>query len=130
MEEFRSALDQESRSAADAANVERGKFAILSDNLPAACDAQLQRVLEQSAASLGLTSRAMASGAGHDMAFLAQVAPAAMVFIPCKEGRSHTPEEWASADAVADGTRVLLDAILKVDAAPAAKVLAPRGAVS
>jgi N-carbamoyl-L-amino-acid hydrolase len=130
MEEFRGALDQESRDAAQAANVERGKFAILSDNMPAACDAHLQKVLAESAASLGLTSRAMASGAGHDMAFLAQVAPAAMLFIPCKEGRSHTPEEWASADAVAAGTRVLLDAILKIDAGAAAKVHAPAGAIS
>jgi beta-ureidopropionase / N-carbamoyl-L-amino-acid hydrolase len=120
MEEFRDALDQESRSAAETTHVERAKFAILSDNLPAACDGRLQKLLAASAHSLGLTSRAMASGAGHDTAFLAQIAPAAMVFIPCKEGRSHTPEEWASAEAVTDGTRVLLDTVLKIDAAPAA----------
>jgi beta-ureidopropionase / N-carbamoyl-L-amino-acid hydrolase len=132
MDEFRDALDQESRSAADAASVERGRFTILSDNLPARCDARLQKVLEESATLLGLTSRSMASGAGHDMAFVSQVAPAAMVFIPCKEGRSHTPDEWATADAVADGTRVLLEAILRVDAEPqgSAKVRAPQGAVS
>jgi beta-ureidopropionase / N-carbamoyl-L-amino-acid hydrolase len=132
MDEFRDALDQQSRFAADAASVERGKFAILSDNLPAACDARLQEMIEESAARLGLTSRSMASGAGHDMAFLSQIAPAAMVFIPCKEGRSHTPDEWASADAVADGTRVLLEAILRVDAEPPgnAKDRAPQGAGS
>jgi N-carbamoyl-L-amino-acid hydrolase len=132
MDEFRDALDQESRSAADAASVERGKLAILSDNLPAVCDARLQNVIEESAARLGLSSRSMASGAGHDMAFLSQIAPAAMVFIPCKEGRSHTPDEWAKPDAVADGTRVLLEAILRVDAEPPgdAKDRTPRGAVS
>ncbi len=42
-------------------------------------------------------------------------APAAMVFIPCKDGRSHTPEEWASADALAAGADVLLEAVLEVD---------------
>jgi N-carbamoyl-L-amino-acid hydrolase len=132
MDEFRDALDLESRSAADAASVERGKFVILSDNLPAKCDMRLQKVIEESATLLGLTSRSMASGAGHDMAFVSQVAPAAMVFIPCKEGRSHTPDEWAEADAVADGTRVLLEAILRIDAEPqgSAKVRAPHGAVS
>jgi N-carbamoyl-L-amino-acid hydrolase len=57
----------------------------------------------------------MASGAGHDMAFLAQVAPAAMAFIPCKDGRSHTPDEWATAGALAAGTEVLFEAVLDVD---------------
>jgi len=116
MEEFLGALDEESRNAATAARVERSKFAILSDNLPAACDRHLQRVLADSAASLGLSSKSMASGAGHDMAFIAQVAPAAMVFIPCRGGLSHAPEEWASAQALEQGTRVLLEALLKVDA--------------
>jgi beta-ureidopropionase / N-carbamoyl-L-amino-acid hydrolase len=115
MEEFRRAVDAESAAAARAANVERGKLACLSDNLPAACDAHLQRVLGQCAQQLGLSSMSMASGAGHDMAFISQVAPAAMVFIPCKDGRSHTPEEWATSDAVAAGARVLLEAILQVD---------------
>jgi N-carbamoyl-L-amino-acid hydrolase len=49
------------------------------------------------------------------MAFISQVAPAAMVFIPCRDGRSHTPEEWATADALAAGADVLLEAILEVD---------------
>jgi N-carbamoyl-L-amino-acid hydrolase len=115
MDEFRERLDAESRSAARAANVERSKLACLSDNLPAACDARLQSVLAESAKRLGLRARSLASGAGHDMAFISHVAPAAMVFIPCKDGRSHTPEEWATADALAAGADVLLEAILEVD---------------
>jgi beta-ureidopropionase / N-carbamoyl-L-amino-acid hydrolase len=115
MEDFRRALDEESRITAGAASVERAKFSILSDTPPAGCDPRLQRLLADSAASLGLTSKSMASGAGHDMAFIAQIAPAAMVFIPCKEGLSHNPDEWTSAEALEDGTRVVLEAILKVD---------------
>jgi len=98
MEEFRAAIDGESRSAAGAANVERKGLVLLSDNLPAACDPHLREVLRRSATMLELTSMTLASGAGHDMAFISQVAPAAMVFIPCKGGRSHTPEEWAGAE--------------------------------
>jgi len=120
MEEFRGALDAESRAAAQAAGVGRSKFNCLSDTLSSACDPHLREVLGRCATLLKLTSMAMASGAGHDMAFISQVAPAAMVFIPCKDGRSHTPEEWASADAVAAGTRVILEAILEIDAEPAA----------
>ena len=116
LEEFRGALDAESRRAAQSARVERSKLNCLSDNLPAACDPRLREVLGRCAALLGYTSRAMASGAGHDMAFISQVAPAAMVFIPCKGGRSHTPEEWAGAGALEAGTRVILEAILRIDA--------------
>lgn len=116
MAEFRAAVDAESRDAAQSADVERSKFATLSDTLPAACDPYLRAMLERSASSLRLSSKSMASGAGHDMAFMSLVAPAAMVFIPCKDGRSHTPEEWASAEALSAGTRVLYEAILQVDA--------------
>jgi N-carbamoyl-L-amino-acid hydrolase len=115
MEEFREMLDAKSRSAAQAAKVERSKLACLSDNHPAACDARLRAVLSESARILDLSAKSMASGAGHDMAFMSQVAPAAMVFIPCKDGLSHTPEEWASAGALAAGTEVLFEAILDVD---------------
>jgi N-carbamoyl-L-amino-acid hydrolase len=116
MEEFRSALDAESAAAAAAAHVERSRFSVLSDTRAALCDPQLREALRQSADMLGLSSRAMASGAGHDMAFMAGIAPAAMVFIPCKGGRSHTPEEWASAEDLAAGTQVILEAIRKIDA--------------
>jgi beta-ureidopropionase / N-carbamoyl-L-amino-acid hydrolase len=115
MEEFHAAVDRESAAAARAANVERARFALLSDNLPAACDADLQALLGRCAGALGLSSLSMASGAGHDMAFISQVAPAAMVFIPCKDGLSHTPEEWATQEAVAAGAQVLLEAVLEVD---------------
>jgi beta-ureidopropionase / N-carbamoyl-L-amino-acid hydrolase len=118
MQEFRDALDRESATAARNANVERASLAMLSDNLPAACDSDLQALLGRCALRLGLSSMSMASGAGHDMAFISQVAPAAMVFIPCKDGRSHTPEEWASSEAVAAGAQVLLEAVIEIDAQP------------
>lgn len=57
----------------------------------------------------------MASGAGHDTAFLTRIAPSAMVFVPCREGRSHAPEEWAERDSLAAGAAVIHDAILKFD---------------
>jgi len=115
MEEFCRALDAESLAFADAANVDRLNLTRLSDSMPAACDPALQELLGASADASGRSSMRMASGAGHDMAFISLVAPVAMVFIPCKGGRSHTPEEWASPEALAAGTEVLLDAILSFD---------------
>ena len=110
--EFCRAIDAESLAAA---NVERVAFNVQSNTAPAACDPALQRMLRISADALGYSSKSMASGAGHDMAFLSQVAPVAMVFIPCKDGRSHTPDEWATSSALQRGTDVLLHALLQVD---------------
>ena len=107
MEEFCWALDTESAAAAVAANVDRLVFDRLSDSMPAACDGSLRRLIGDSAAALGFSSMEMASGAGHDMAFVSLVAPAAMVFIPCKGGRSHTPEEFSSIPDIVAGISVL-----------------------
>jgi N-carbamoyl-L-amino-acid hydrolase len=113
--EFCRAIDAESLAAAAAANVERVAFNVQSNTAPAACDPALQRVLRISADALGYSSKSMASGAGHDMAFLSQVAPVAMIFIPCKNGRSHTPDEWATSSALQRGTDVLLHTLLQLD---------------
>jgi N-carbamoyl-L-amino-acid hydrolase len=115
MEEFCRTLDAESLSAASVANVDRLRFERLSDSMPAACDSVLRSFIRDSAAALGCSSMEMASGAGHDMAFMSLIAPAAMVFIPCKGGRSHTPEEWTTVDQLAIGTEVMLDAVLRFD---------------
>jgi beta-ureidopropionase / N-carbamoyl-L-amino-acid hydrolase len=72
-------------------------------------------VLASSAMRIGATSRPMVSGAGHDAAFLAKVAPAAMIFIASKDGRSHAAEEWSENDAIALGAAVLYEAVLDLD---------------
>jgi allantoate deiminase len=64
----------------------------------AACDPKLVAFLSQGIESLGLTPRQLVSGAGHDaMAFAGKV-PFGMLFVRCKSGKSHTPEEFASAE--------------------------------
>ena len=115
MEEFCRALDMQSLTAASAANVDRLGFDRLSDSMPAACDPVLRSLIRDSAEALACSSMEMASGAGHDTAFMSLIAPSAMVFIPCKGGRSHTPEEWTTIDQLAIGTEVVLDAVLRFD---------------
>ena len=56
----------------------------------------------------------MSSGAGHDAMAVAAVAPAAMVFIPCRGGVSHNPAEWAEPAHLAAGADVLLNATLEL----------------
>jgi N-carbamoyl-L-amino-acid hydrolase len=53
------------------------------------------------------------SGAGHDAVYLARVAPAAMIFVPCKDGISHNEIEDARADHLEAGCNVLLHAMLR-----------------
>jgi N-carbamoyl-L-amino-acid hydrolase len=43
-----------------------------------------------------------------------------MVFIPCRDGKSHAPEEWAEPDAVAAGAAVIAEAVLRFDQMQAA----------
>ena len=57
----------------------------------------------------------LSSGAGHDSSHLAEVAPTGMLFIPCKEGRSHCPEEWSEFEHIGRGVEVLANTILTAD---------------
>jgi N-carbamoyl-L-amino-acid hydrolase len=63
----------------------------------------------------GLPSRDMVSGAGHDAAYVARVAPTTMIFVPCAGGLSHNEAESTSFDECAAGAQVLLNAVLEYD---------------
>lgn len=93
------------------------QMSVLSDNPPVAMAAALVDLLEAAAARCGAGARRMVSGAGHDAAFMARIAPAAMVFVPCRGGRSHCPEEWAETTDIALGAEVLAEAVIALDQA-------------
>ena len=63
----------------------------------------------------GFQSRDMISGAGHDAAYIARVAPTTMIFVPCAGGISHNEAESTSFDECAAGAQVLLNAVLEFD---------------
>jgi N-carbamoyl-L-amino-acid hydrolase len=63
----------------------------------------------------GFTSRDMISGAGHDAAYVARVAPTTMIFVPCLGGISHNEAESTSFEECAAGAQVLLNAVLEFD---------------
>lgn len=87
----------------------------VSDNYPTPGDAGLLETLERACDTVGAKHRRMASGAGHDTAWIAKVAPAAMIFVPCKEGRSHSADEWAENDDIALGAAVLFETVREMD---------------
>lgn len=74
-----------------------------------ACGDAVRRACER----LGLSSAPVVSGAGHDAMSIARVAPAQLVFIPCRNGVSHHPAEYASPDQVGNGCDALLHAVLE-----------------
>jgi ureidoglycolate amidohydrolase len=74
---------------------------------PAACDGRILTALENSARAAGRSHVRMVSRAYHDSLFIARIAPVAMLFIPCRGGISHRPDEYASPDAIGAGVHVL-----------------------
>ncbi len=74
---------------------------------PATCDQQIVLAIEASSADAGLKSQRMISRAYHDSLFMAQICLTAMIFIPCRNGYSHRPDEYASPEHIAGGIEVL-----------------------
>jgi len=112
---FAAILEAESADHAAAARVTRASFATLSDGPPVACDEHLRSALRQGADELGLAAMDLPSGAGHDAAFMGRIARSAMVFVPCRAGKSHAPEEWADREALAAGAAVIYQAVRTLD---------------
>lgn len=67
--------------------------------------------IEGAAEALGVSHTRLASGAYHDAHFVARVCPTAMIFVPCRGGISHHPDEYAEAHHLAAGARVLTAAL-------------------
>ncbi len=78
-------------------------------------DATLIDCVRMAANRAGYKSREMVSGAGHDAAYIARVAPTTMIFVPCAGGISHNEAESTSREECAAGAQVLLQAVLERD---------------
>ena len=73
-------------------------------------------VIRRSATELGLSHVDLPSGAGHDSQNMAHLAPTGMIFVPSKDGRSHSPAEYTDFADVARGANVLLSTVLALSA--------------
>jgi beta-ureidopropionase / N-carbamoyl-L-amino-acid hydrolase len=86
------------------------------ENDPAAmASPQIRSQIEKAAASLGLKSMRLPSGAGHDAQIMAKLGPMGMVFVPSVQGISHSPRELTRWSDCANGANVLLHTILRMD---------------
>jgi N-carbamoyl-L-amino-acid hydrolase len=72
---------------------------------------EVQKAIEQACGQLGLASRHLPSGAGHDAQAMARLGPMGMIFIPSVGGISHSPRELSRWEDCARGTEVLLETV-------------------
>ncbi|MFV0246109.1 MAG: M20 family metallo-hydrolase [Qingshengfaniella sp.] len=80
---------------------------------------RLRAAIRDSAAHHNIPAMDLLSAAGHDARHMALLCPSAMIFIPCRGGLSHHPDEWAEPAHVAAGAQILLDVALLAAATPA-----------
>lgn len=83
---------------------------------PVPFDAGLLELLRRGAARAGAESLDIVSPAGHDAGYVARRVPTAMLFVPCRDGLSHHPDEWAEAEHLELACRVLADALAELTA--------------
>jgi N-carbamoyl-L-amino-acid hydrolase len=91
------------------------EFKEINVNLPAPTDTRIRQLISDSAKELGLSTKLMPSGAGHDAQDMARIAPVGMIFVPSVGGISHSPREFSRPQDIANGANVLLHALLKLD---------------
>jgi N-carbamoyl-L-amino-acid hydrolase len=92
-------------------------FKEINTNIPAPTHPGIRRVIDQSAKELGLTTKVMPSGAGHDAQDMARLGPVGMIFIPSVGGISHSPKEFSRPKDIENGANVLLGTLVKLDRA-------------
>ena len=88
---------------------------LFSTNEPAPTDPRIRQAIEASARGLGLSHRAMPSGAGHDAQEIARIAPVGMIFVPSVRGVSHSPNELTRPEDIVHGANVLLETVRRLD---------------
>ncbi len=102
---------------ADEITVQRGvsvEQRILNADPPAKADARVVEAVEKAAQTLDLKSQRMISRAYHDSLFMARIATMGMIFIPCKGGVSHRPDEYSSPEEIAAGVKTLALALAEL----------------
>lgn len=87
---------------------------LLNADPPATCDAKILAAIDAACGELQLRCKHMVSRAYHDSLFMARVCPTGMIFIPCRGGISHRPDEFSSSEALASGTAVLASALARL----------------
>jgi N-carbamoyl-L-amino-acid hydrolase len=100
----------------EAATGTKFDFKQINASQPALTDTRFRSVIDDAAKQLGLTTKLLPSGAGHDAQEIAHICPMGMIFVPSRDGISHSPREFSEAADITNGVNVLLHTVLKLDA--------------
>ena len=106
---------QQKFSGTDKAENVETRCSLVDHSEPARADPKLQAAIREAAKSLSLATTDLPSLAGQDAQEIARIAPMAMIFVPSKDGISHSPKEFTSWQDVANGAEVLYRSILLLD---------------
>ncbi|GAA3928964.1 Zn-dependent hydrolase [Actinomadura viridis] len=87
----------------------------LADASPVVLPVWIADAIGGACAALGVGHHVLPSGASHDSQMINHIVPSGMIFVPSRDGLSHTPEEWTDPSDLATGTRVLLATLLELD---------------
>jgi N-carbamoyl-L-amino-acid hydrolase len=99
------------------ANESKTKFDFkeINVNIPAPTNQFMRSHITEAARGLGLTTKLMPSGAGHDAQDMARLGAVGMIFIPSVGGISHSPREFSHPEDIINGANVLLHAVVRFD---------------
>jgi len=87
---------------------------LLNADAPEDCAPEVRAALSDSCREHGFPFLEMVSRAYHDSLFISRIAPTGMLFIPCRNGYSHRPDEYAAPEDIARGALVLAEALAKL----------------
>ena len=80
---------------------------MLNADPPASAGPEVLKAIYAACRELELACKPMVSRAYHDSLFMSRLCPTSMIFIPCKDGISHRPDEYSSPEAITRGVEVL-----------------------
>ena len=87
---------------------------VVNADAPGECAREVVEAIEGACRRNQFQFRKIVSRAYHDSLFMSRIAPTGMIFIPCRDGISHRPDEYASPDAISNGTRVLAQVLAEL----------------
>jgi N-carbamoyl-L-amino-acid hydrolase len=90
------------------------EFEVVSELEPVSCHERVMAAVRHACGRLGVEPLVMPSGAAHDTQMMARIAPAGMIFVPSRGGRSHSPAEWTAPADLERGANVLLHTLLEL----------------
>ena len=90
------------------------EYDVLSEIEPVQCAPAVINAITEAVAGSSLSSMHLHSGAAHDAQIIASVAPAGMIFVPSKEGRSHSAAEWTAWEDIEAGANILLNTLRRL----------------